>query len=75
MRAILSKSLLLRGFIMTECLGHFPTLTQDVSAWIDDGSLRYREDIVDRLDAAPKAFITLLEGRNFGKIVVRVASD
>ena len=38
-----------------------------------DGRLRYREDIVDGLETAPVAFIDLLQGKNFGKLVVRVA--
>jgi NADPH-dependent curcumin reductase CurA len=36
--------------------------------------IRYREDITDRLENAPEAFIGMLEGRNFGKALVRVAS-
>jgi NADPH-dependent curcumin reductase CurA len=38
------------------------------------GRIKYREDIVEGLDAAPTAFIGLLEGRNFGKLLVRVAT-
>ena len=38
----------------------------DHATWVRSGDLRYREDIVDGLDAAPQAFIGLLEGRNFG---------
>jgi NADPH-dependent curcumin reductase CurA len=40
---------------------------------VQDGQIRYREDIVDGLGNAPQAFIELLEGRNFGKLVVKVA--
>jgi hypothetical protein len=74
MRDILTKSLLLRGFIQREFLDQRPAFYRDVAAWIADGSLRYREDIVDSLDSAPEAFIGLLEGRNFGKLIVRVAA-
>jgi NADPH-dependent curcumin reductase CurA len=35
---------------------------------------RYREDIVDGLERAPGAFIGMLEGRNFGKLIVRVGA-
>lgn len=38
------------------------------------GRIRYREDIVDGLESAPGAFIGMLEGRNFGKLIVRVAA-
>jgi NADPH-dependent curcumin reductase CurA len=37
-----------------------------------DGRIRYREDIVKGLEKAPEAFIGMLEGRNFGKLIVRV---
>ena len=39
---------------------------------ITDGSIRYREDIVDGLENAPEAFIGMLDGHNFGKLIVRV---
>ena len=42
-------------------------------AWIRDGRIRYREDIREGLENAPAAFIGLLEGENFGKLLVRVA--
>jgi NADPH-dependent curcumin reductase CurA len=42
---------------------------------VRDGKIKFREDVVDGLEQAPEAFIGLLEGRNFGKLVVRVAQD
>jgi NADPH-dependent curcumin reductase CurA len=45
---------------------------RDVSAWVADGRIRFREDIVDALDAAPGALINVLNGRNKGKLLVRV---
>lgn len=75
MRAILSKSLLLRGFIQREFVAQYPDFLREVSAWIASGDVRYREDVVDGLDNAPAAFIGLLDGRNFGKLVVRVADS
>jgi NADPH-dependent curcumin reductase CurA len=75
MRDILSKSLLVRGFIQREFVDQRPAFYREVSDWIADGRLRYREDIVEGLDAAPDAFIGLLEGRNFGKLIVRFAAE
>ena len=40
--------------------------------WIREGRMKYREDIVEGLSNAPEAFIGLLEGKNFGKLVVKV---
>lgn len=46
-----------------------------MSTWLDEGKIIFREDIVDGLENAPQAFIGLLEGKNFGKLVIRVAKD
>jgi NADPH-dependent curcumin reductase CurA len=46
-----------------------------MSAWLRDGRIIYREDIVDGLENAPRALIGLLRGENFGKLLVRVASQ
>lgn len=74
MRAILSKRLTLRGFINFDFAEeHFAAFLREVGAGITEGRIRYREDIVDGLERAPEAFIGMLEGRNFGKLIVRVA--
>jgi NADPH-dependent curcumin reductase len=73
MREILSKSLTLRGFINSEFAErYYEDFLREVGAGIADGSIRYREDIVDGLEKAPEAFIGMLDGRNFGKLIVRV---
>jgi NADPH2:quinone reductase len=70
---VLSKSLTVRGFIQNEFVPemHEDFLTE-ASAWVRDGRLRYREDVVDGLENAPEAFIGMLQGKNFGKLLVRV---
>jgi NADPH-dependent curcumin reductase CurA len=73
MRGVLNKSLTLRGFIQREFADLRPAFVEEAQQWIADGRLRYREDIVEGLDNAPGAFIDLLQGRNFGKLVVKVA--
>ncbi len=40
-----------------------------------EGRIKYREDVVEGLAAAPGAFIGLLQGENFGKMLVRVGAD
>jgi NADPH-dependent curcumin reductase len=75
MREVLTKSLTLRGFINYEFAGeHFSAFLRTVSAGIADGHIRYREDLTEGLENAPAAFIGMLEGRNFGKALVRVAA-
>jgi len=74
MSAILRKRLTLRGFIQTEfvaeLMGEF---LSSATAWVREGSLKYREDVVDGLENAPAAFIGMLEGKNFGKLLIRVS--
>ncbi|MEV6333715.1 NADP-dependent oxidoreductase [Nocardia vinacea] len=70
---ILTKSLTVRGFIQTEFVREmYKDFLREMSGWIAEDRVRYREDIVEGLEHAPEAFIGMLEGRNFGKLVVRV---
>jgi len=73
MGEVLKKSLNMRGFIQREFAAMQPAFYQEAAGWIADGRLRYREDIVAGLDHAPAAFIDLLRGRNFGKLLVKLA--
>jgi NADPH-dependent curcumin reductase CurA len=71
MRTILVKRLTLRGFIIYDDYGdRFEEFLTSMQAWLRDGRVKYREDIVRGLENAPQAFLGLLEGRNFGKLVV-----
>jgi NADPH-dependent curcumin reductase len=75
MGAILSKSLMLRGFINDEFAEHhYDEFLREVGAGIRESRIRYREDIVDGLEKAPEAFIGMLDGQNFGKAIVRVSA-
>lgn len=74
MSAILSKRLTVRGFIISQDYGpRFGEFQQLMTGWLAGGRIKYREDVVEGLENAPRAFIGLLEGRNFGKLVVRVS--
>lgn len=76
MGLVLTKSLTIRGFIQNEfTTSHGRDFVKDMSAWVADGSVRYREDVVEGLETAPEAFRGLLTGRNFGKQLVRVSAD
>jgi NADPH-dependent curcumin reductase len=73
MRAILVKRLTLRGFIVSDFAAQTADFLRDVSGWVREGKLKYREDVVVGLEKAPAAFIGLLKGQNFGKLLVKVA--
>jgi len=73
MRNVLTKRLLIRGFIVTDFAAKFPDFIRDMPQWIKDGRIKYREDIAEGLENAPQTFIGLLKGKNFGKQLVRIA--
>jgi NADPH-dependent curcumin reductase CurA len=74
--ALVKKRIHMQGFIIFDDYGNrFSEFYEQMSRWYADGQIKFREDIVDGLENAPQAFIGLLEGRNFGKLVVRVGPD
>ena len=76
MGTLLTKRIRMQGFIIFDDYGHrYPEFARDMAQWLASGKIKFREDIVDGLENAPQAFIGLLEGKNFGKLVVRVAPD
>ncbi|MFC9767200.1 NADP-dependent oxidoreductase [Rhodococcus jostii] len=71
---VLVKRLTVRGFIVYDFADDLHDQFQtDVSRWLADGRFAYREEVVDGLQQAPAAFLGLLQGKNFGKLVVRVS--
>jgi len=75
MRAILVKRISLRGFIISDGYGHRRgEFLEAMSSWLREGKIKYREDVVQGLENAPSAFLGLLAGRNFGKLVVKVGA-
>jgi NADPH-dependent curcumin reductase CurA len=75
-RTLLTRRIKMQGFIIFDDYGHrYGEFYDQMSVWIAEGLVKYREDIVNGLENAPNAFIGLLEGKNFGKLVVRVAQD
>lgn len=76
MKAINVKRLLVRGFTQRDFgAEYFDAFLQDATAWVAEGRLRAREDVIDGLENAPEAFLGMLAGRNFGKLLVRVGQD
>jgi NADPH-dependent curcumin reductase len=74
-RFLLTNRVLVKGFIVSDHLDRMPAFVNDVSQWVREGKIKFREDIVDGIEKAPSAFIGLLEGKNFGKMLVRVGED
>jgi NADPH-dependent curcumin reductase CurA len=72
-RAVLTKRLTIRGFIVSDFWGRFDEFIREVPQWIKEGRIKYREDIAEGLENAPAAFMGMLKGKNFGKQLVRIA--
>jgi len=75
LRPILVKRALIKGFIVFDHNDRAPAFLKDCGQWFREGRLKYREDIVDGLEHAPTALLKLFDGRNFGKLIVRVSDD
>jgi NADPH-dependent curcumin reductase CurA len=73
MGSILRKRLMLRGFIVWDFAAKQDDFLRDAGEWVRSGRLKYREDVVDGLENAPAAFLGLLQGKNFGKLLVKLA--
>ncbi len=75
MRAVLTKRLTIRGFIVGDFAARHGDFLRDMSQWLREGKVKHREHITEGLDGAPAAFMGLLKGANFGKQLVRVGPD
>jgi NADPH-dependent curcumin reductase CurA len=74
-RTLLTRRIRMQGFIISDHASRFAEFIGPMSRWVADGTIKYREDIVAGLENAPASLIGLLEGRNFGKLVVRVGDE
>lgn len=70
---ILVSRLKVQGFIVSEHMALWPQALQELGQGVASGRIRYRESIADGIASAPEAFLGLLEGRNFGKQLVKLA--
>ena len=69
---ILIKSATMRGFIVSDFSAKFHEAIQLLSRWLKEGKLTYAETIVEGFDSIPQAFIDLFEGKNEGKMIVKI---
>lgn len=72
MAQLLIKRIKMQGFIIFDDYAHrYGEFAADMSKWLAEGKIHYREHLVEGLENAPQAFIGLLEGKNFGKLVIQ----
>ena len=71
---ILRKRMTMRGFIVFDDFGHlYPEFASTMGAWVQEGRIQYREEMIEGLEQAPSAFIGLLNGEAFGKRVIHIS--
>ncbi len=76
MQNLLIRRIKAQGFIIFDDYGsRYDEFAAAMGPWVKEGKVRFLEDIIDGLEAAPKAFMGLLTGGNFGKLVVRVGAE
>lgn len=76
MRTILTKRLKIQGFIIFDDYAHrYDEFARDMGQWLAEGKIKYREQVVQGLENAPEAFIGMLVGKNFGKLVIQVGAE
>jgi NADPH-dependent curcumin reductase CurA len=62
----------MEGFLVSDYAHRFDEAAPRLARWVAEGKIRYREDVTDGLENAPRAFIRMLNGENRGKTLVRV---
>jgi hypothetical protein len=72
LRQFLFKRIHLQGFICSDRMELWPEALRQLEDWVIAGKIRYRETVVEGLENAPRAFIGLFKGENFGKLVVKL---
>ena len=70
--AAVGSRIKLQGFIISDHWEIWPEALGQLAQWVKEGKIKYRETITEGLDSAPKAFIGLFKGENFGKQVVKI---
>lgn len=73
MRPFLIKRVKLQGFICSDTMEPWPEALKQLGDLVENGTLKYRETVVEGIENAPKAFIGLFKGENFGKLIVKLA--
>ena len=73
--ATLRQRVKIQGFIIFDHYRRMAAFQQDMSGWLRAGRVKYREELIEGLENAPRGLIGMLQGDNFGKLIVRVSRD
>jgi len=70
----IQKRITMKGFIVSDHLDKMPKFRLDMGKWIKEGRIKWQETVVEGIQNAPRAFIELFEGKNLGKMLVKIGS-
>jgi NADPH-dependent curcumin reductase CurA len=65
----------MEGFLVYQFTSRYDEGRQRIARWIKEGRIKYREDVVEGLENAPRALIGMMRGENFGKLLVKVSDE
>ena len=72
---LIVKQAKVQGFLVSGYAGRFPEGLEQLARWLRQGKLKYREDVAQGIEAAPQAFIGMLQGKNQGKQLVQLSES
>ncbi|NIJ52597.1 NADP-dependent oxidoreductase [Dyadobacter arcticus] len=72
---LLTRSILMQGFMVNDNQGLFPEATECLSQWVKEGKLKFTETVIHGFDQLPAALLGLFDGENVGKMLVSADED
>ena len=69
---LIKKSAMMQGFLVRDHQEEFQRAIQELAGWLKSGKLKYDETVVEGFENTPQAFIDLFDGKNTGKMVVKI---
>ena len=70
---LLTNRIKLKGFIVSDYMNRWSEALKELGQGVAEGKIKYRETVAEGIDNAPKAFIGMLKGENFGKQLVKLS--
>ena len=72
---LVRKQAKVQGFLVGQFANRHEEARLRIAQWIKEGKIKYKEDVVEGLENAPRAFIGLMRGENFGKLLIKVSEE
>ena len=70
---LIGKNIRMEGFIVSHHFDMMPAYLDDLSRWVKEGKVTWKETVFEGIERAPDAFMGLFKGENLGKMLVKLA--